>query len=168
MTTPHSLASFPAIQNRLERIVGHYTALAAATGAVPLPAASAAIIAETSAMLTHLSAVAGRSVTLWAVVQNIGVISAINLFGKALFIELARTLGFLSGGPLIALLLSGCGAATAGVQTYVLGMIAIAILENGGHPLPDSVVQHKIDSCKDTYQNFVDWSRREGLGEKEQ
>ncbi|MFH1811887.1 MAG: hypothetical protein ABIJ09_24325 [Pseudomonadota bacterium] len=80
--------------------------------------------------------------------------ATLNMAGRALFIEIARTLGWGVGGPLPAILLSGAGAATAGVQTLILGMLAIEICENGGEPLPAHMVAQLVGHCRSAYEGL--------------
>ena len=142
------------------RIVAYYTLAAAGTGAIPLPAASAAIIAEDSAMVVHIAARYGVDVSLGTVLTSLGTMTALNMAGRTLFIECARVLSWGTGNPWAAVALSGIGATTAGVQTYIVGQLAVAIAQNGGNPLSDQVAQRIVDNAKNTYDDFLTyWSQ---------
>jgi hypothetical protein len=143
------------LENEMREIVGWYTAAAAATGAVPVPASSAVIVVESAAMITHLSALSGQPVSLQTVIQSMGLLSALNLFGKAFFIEGAKLLGWGTGSFWALAGLCGFGAATAGVQTYIIGMLSLAIIKNGGRAIPEKEADQVIEFARRTYNDFV-------------
>ena len=120
---------------KAQSIVKKYTILAAGTGAIPLPAASGALVGETGAMLAHLRSVFGCPIEWETVAEAIGFAGGLNMIGKTLFIEVAKSLSWGTGSPWAALALSGFGATTAGVQTYIIGQLAIEIGKNDGQAI---------------------------------
>ena len=140
---------------RAEAIVGKYTLAAAATGAIPVPAASVAIVAETAAMLGHLSSVLGAQITWATIFESLGFAATLNVVGRQLFLEGAKAVGWGAAGPLAAAALSGLGAATAGVQTYILGLIAIEIGKNDGRAITEDAAKLLIARGKAGYESFV-------------
>lgn len=146
----------PAQLARAEKVVARYTAIAAVTGAIPVPSASAAVVVENGAMFTELASVLGAEITWSSLVESIGFAGGLNFAGRALFVEGARMLGFGVGGPFAAALVSGLGATTAGVQTYTLGLIAIEIGKNGGEAITGSMVRALIEKAKNGYRAFLD------------
>lgn len=150
------------LEARATRIIAHYTVLASGTGAIPLPAASTAVVVEDSAMVVHIAALYGVRVSLGTILTSIGPMGLINVAGKTLFVECARALSWGAGSPWAAVLVSGIGATTAGVQTYIVGRIAVAVAENGGHPLPESTARTIVAHAKSTYREFLEyWRERE-------
>ncbi len=120
-----------------ERVVRGFTAGAAAIGAIPVPGASVALVAENAAMVAAISATLGVEVTLTQVAASIGIFGAANQIGRRVFLEGARAMGWFAG-PLGVAGISALGATTAALQTWTLGHLAIAIGRNGGRPLDQS------------------------------
>ena len=141
------------------KIIAWYTLAAVATGALPVPAASAAIVAENGAMISHVASAMGTPISVSTVLKSIGLAGSANVVGRALFIEGARLLSWGTGSVWALTLLSALGAATAGLQTYIIGCLAIEIAKHAGTSLPDSKVVQVIEDCKRTYDGFVKhWS----------
>lgn len=134
-----------------ERVVHRYTAIAAATGAVPVPAASGAIVAESAVMIAEIASVLEQPVTLQMVLRSIGTLGTINLIGRQVFVEGARLLGW-GAGPGGIMAVSALGASTAGIQTWVLGHLAIAVAENGGRPLPPAEARVTVEAARASYR----------------
>jgi len=146
------------IENARE-VVAWYTLAAAATGAVPVPAASAAIVAESSCMIAHVASVLGTPITVRSVLDTIGLMGTLNLAGRMLFIEGAKLLSWGTGSVWALVGLSAFGATTAGVQTYIIGRLAIEIGKNAGASLPAGKAAQIIKDCQKTYGAFVgEWS----------
>jgi uncharacterized protein (DUF697 family) len=127
---------------------------AIATGAVPVPAASAAIVAENALMISKIAGIYGCEITVGTIVASLGVLQTANMVGRQVFIEAARTLSWgaaFSGAPI---LVSAIGAGTAGLQTYLIGLIAIEIAKGGGEKLSRSVVNGIIRKGKDDFDDF--------------
>ncbi len=141
----------PASRQRAEALVHRYTALAAATGAIPLPAGSGAIIVENAALIAHVGAAYGVTVTLPSVAASLSTLALLNLGARNLFVEGMRALNAVGGG-LGTALVSGFGATTAGVQTWIVGHIAIAIAEHGGQPLPAGGAAAVVEEARQTYE----------------
>lgn len=139
----HELTSAAALATLREAqiTVAHFTLLAMGTGAVPVPAASVAIVAENAAMLGVIAAQFGVPVTVRSVVSSLGLAGTLNQLGRAVFIEGARLLGWGAGpgGPIVV---SALGASTAGIQTWIVGQLTIAIAQNNGVALPASHAEH--------------------------
>lgn len=145
-----------------KEIVAYYTLAAVATGAIPVPAASAAIIAENSAMLSHIASTLGIEISISTLIESMGFAASINVIGKNFFMEGAKLLSLGTANIWAAVALSALGASTAGIQTYMLGRIAIEIGKNSGKPLPTSYTATLIEDCKNTYDSFVtEWSHKE-------
>jgi hypothetical protein len=143
------------------KIVAWYTLAAAATGALPVPGASGAIVAENGIMISHVASAMGTPISVFTVVESIGFAGSLNIVGRNLFIGGAKLLSWGTGSVWALALLSSLGAATAGLQTYIIGRIAIEIGKHGGSILPDSTVVQLIADCKRTYDGFVKhWSTR--------
>ncbi len=77
--------------------VRHFTALAAATGAVPVPAGSVAIVSQNAVMFGAVGAHFGRPVTVAAVLSSLGLLASLNIAGRQLFVEGAKLLGWGTG-----------------------------------------------------------------------
>ena len=148
---------------RAQSIVTKYTVLATGTGAIPLPTASAALLGETAIMIGHLRAVFGCPIELATILEARGAIMAINSLSKALFIDVARALGWGTGNPWAAAALSGFGAMTAGIQTYIIGQLTIEIGKNGGKSITQAVAEKIVAEATQFYKNnqhiFSGWSR---------
>lgn len=139
-------------------IVRGFTLLALATGAVPVPAASAAIALENTVLFAAVGGALGAEVTVASVLTSIGTLGTLNLAGRALFMEGAKLLGWATG-PFGLPAVCALGAATAAGQTWALGQLAIAIARNGGIPLPVAEARH-ILARADT--DFAAGTWREG------
>ena len=110
-------------------------------------------------MVTTLAAIGGLNVRLVTVIKSMGAVAAANLFGKALFMEVARLLGWGLASPWVLGLLCACGAATAGLQTYSIGLLAIEILKNGGEPIPHDRALDLIEFARADYSDFLSWCK---------
>ena len=140
-----------------EGVVYRYTAIAAVTGAVPIPATTAAIIAENAAMVNEIAGCFGVPISVQTVVGSMGLVGTANAIGRAIFVEGARAMGWFAG-PLGVAGVSALGAATAGIQTFVLGFLAVAIAENGGLALPSRQARAVIEAARREYGQ-TDWER---------
>ena len=125
-------------------LVRGFTLLAAATGAVPSPGASGALILENAAMFAAVGGTLGVPVTVESVLTSVGLFGSLNMAGRQLFVEGAKLLGWATG-PLGLPALCAWGAATAAGQTWALGQLAIAIARNGGGPLSPSATRKVLD-----------------------
>lgn len=137
---PMSIPMTTAILNdddilKAKEIVAYYTLAATTTGAIPVPAASAAIVAENGIMLSHIASTLGVNITVEMVIASIGLAGTLNFIGRNLFVEGARLLSWGTGSIWAAGGLMALGASTAGIQTYIIGMIAIEIAKNDGKQL---------------------------------
>ena len=149
------------IKNAKE-IVAYYTLAAATTGAIPVPASSAAIIAENGLMLGHIQSALGVTITVASLAQSIGFAAGLNIVGRNLFIEGAKLLAWGTGSVWSASALSALGAGTAGLQTYIIGCIAIELAKNSGKPLDRRETGAIIDDCKASYDSFLANCRMSG------
>ena len=154
------MVSSAKIENAKE-VVAYYTLAASATGAIPVPAASVAVVAENSVMIAHIASALGYEISMGTIVDSIGIMGSLNIVGRNLFIEGAKLLSWGTGSIWAAAALSALGATTAGVQTYIIGRIAIEIGKNNGKALSTSFTDKLIDECKDGYESFVkEWSQK--------
>ena len=143
-----------------KEVVAYYTLAAAGTGAVPVPAASVAVVAENGVMITHIASKLGQEIDLSTVISSISIAGTLNVVGKSLFIEGARLLSWGTGSIWALAALSAFGASTAGVQTYMTGMLAIEIGKNNGHRLPPEISGNIIKEAKRTYDSFKrEWEK---------
>jgi uncharacterized protein (DUF697 family) len=147
--------------SRAESIVAWYTLAAATTGAIPVPAASAAIVAENGAMISHIASTMGIPISVGTVLESVGMMGVANMVGRQLFIEGAKLLSWGTGSVWALAGLSALGAGTAGLQTYIIGRLGIEIAKNGGQCLSSLKSAKVIADSKNTYDTFVkDWSSR--------
>lgn len=147
--------------NEAKEVVAYYTLAATATGAIPVPAASVAIAAQNGVMIAHVASAVGVEITVANIIESMGLAATLNVVGRNLFIEGAKLLSWGTASIWAAVALSALGATTAGVQTYIIGRIAIEIGKNGGKPLAASYTSKIIDDCKETYDSFVaEWSKK--------
>jgi len=137
-----------------EKILARYTLVAMATGAVPVPAASGAIVAENAAMIAQIANVMGEKITISKVVSSLGALGMLNLVGRSLFVEAAKLLSWGTLNPLAAVALSGVGSATAGLQTYIIGCLAIEIGKSGGRTLEPGNAERVADYARANYASF--------------
>ena len=137
-------------------VVRGFTLLAAGTGAVPVPGASAAILVENAVMFGVVGGTLGVPVTVESVLASLGVFGCLNAAGRQLFMEGARLMRWASG-PLGLPGLCAWGAATAAGQTWALGQlaIAIAIARNGGVPLPTTATQQVLENGLSDYASHA-------------
>lgn len=148
--------------NDAKEVVAYYTLAASGTGAIPVPAASAAIMAENGAMIAHIASKLGQKIDLNTVISSLGITGSLNIVGRNLFIEGAKLLSWGTGSVWALAGLSALGAATAGIQTYIIGMLAIEIAKNGGKELSSSRTDKVIDQAKDSYKSFKEeWKEKE-------
>jgi hypothetical protein len=144
-------------------VVAWYTLAATGTGAVPVPAASAAVVSETAAMLTHLASTLGARITWATLFETMGLAATLNIAGRTVFIEGAKLLGWGTGNGWAAVALSGLGATTAGVQTYIIGRLAIEIGKNGGRALLPDAAALIIEESRRSYDEFVAHWKMQGV-----
>ena len=149
------MSSLPLPRERAESLVRRYTGIATATGAAPVPGASWAVIAENTAMVNNVASAMGVPVSVGTIVSSFGLVGTVNFFGKNLFIEGARLLGW-GAGPLGIAPVMALGASTAGAQTWILGQLTIAICENGGNPLPSKKARVVMDDAAAAYEEVTE------------
>jgi len=140
---------------RAREIVGWYTLGAIGTGAVPVPATSLAIVANNGFMLAHVGATMGTIVNWEGVVCSLGIAGSLNIAGRAVFVEAGKALSWGTGNLWALAALSAVGAGTAGLQTYILGLIAIEMSQNGGQPIDSAQVARVIAMARETLPSFV-------------
>lgn len=147
--------------NKAKEIVAYYTLSAAGTGAFPVPAASVAIIAQNGLMFAHIASTLGVEITIEDVIKSLGFAMSANIAARNFFIEGAKILSWGTGSVWALAALSALGATTAGIQTYIIGCIAIEIAKNGGKPLSSSNAQTLIEQSKASYAPFIaEWSKK--------
>ncbi len=137
-----------------KEVIAYYTLAASGTGAVPVPAASAAIMAQNGVMIAHVASKMGIKIDAATVISSLGITGSLNVVGRNLFIEGAKLLSWGTGSVWALAALSALGAATAGVQTYIIGMLAIEICKNNGKALSSEKAGAVIDHAKNSYDAF--------------
>ncbi len=152
---------------KAEKIVAKYTMAAAATGAIPVPAASVAIVGENAAMVSHVSSVMGEEVTVPKVVSTMGTLGMVNTVGRTLFVEAGKLLSWGTGNPWAAGLLMTVGSATAGVQTYIIGNLAIEIGKNKGGILDHKTASQIRNEAKNNYRAFIAANKKKSVNPRE-
>jgi uncharacterized protein (DUF697 family) len=143
----------PDPRSNAEKHVRNFTLAAMATGAIPVPATSLAIVAENVALLSAVAAEYGLQVSLGTIIASMGPATAANAVGRAVFVEAARVMGWFAG-PFGVAGVSTLGAATASLQTWVFGQVAIAVCENGGIELAERVRRGVIESARSGFEGF--------------
>lgn len=144
------MANNQTIKKQANKIIARHTAIASATGAIPVPGASVAIVAENAAMVAELSCLHEHEVGITEVLALTTSVGGVNIFGRTVFVEGAKMLGW-AAGPFGLAAVSALGATTAGLQTFTLGQLAQAMLTSGGAPLSKSEV-HSV--AKQAKQDF--------------
>lgn len=142
-----------------ERRLLELTGGAMLIGAVPVPAASTAIVAENAGMIAVIASEMGVPVTVETVLGSLGTVGTINIVGRTVFVEGARLLGWFAG-PLGVPGVCVLGATTAGLQTWVIGRIAIAICEAGGRELSTTEARAVISAAKASFSSVKARARR--------
>lgn len=150
-------------RDQAEVYLARFTAAAAATGAIPVPATSLAIVAENAALLNAIGSAYGVPVTAATVVGSMGPAAVVNTIGRAVFVEGARALGWFTG-PLGLPGVIALGAATAGLQTWCIGQVAIAVCERGGSALPQGEARAVLEEARRTYADFERERQRSRVG----
>ena len=145
------------------RIVGWYTLAASGIGAVPVPASSAGVIANNALMIGHIQSIMDSDVSWNKVILSFGTATSLNLGGRTVFIEVAKLISWGTGSAWALALLSAVGASTAGLQTYIVGLIAMKIAEKGGSPLSSDKADEIIKHAKSSYTDFKNEMKKEDL-----
>ncbi len=150
--------------NNAKEVVAYYTLAATGTGAIPVPAASAAIIAENGLMIAHIASKLGQAIDIQTVITSLGISGSLNIVGRNLFVEGAKLLSWGAGSIWAIAALSALGATTAGVQTYILGMLSIEIGKNNGKALTQEKASLVIEKAKNNYDSFTnEWKSKPPL-----
>lgn len=144
--------------DRARTVLLSFVAAATATGAVPVPATSLAIVAENAVMVHAIAATYGMTVDLQSVASSLGVIGSVNLIGRAVFVEAARAMGWFAG-PLGVGGVMALGAFTSGMQAWMIGELAVAVCENGGRAIPPDRARTLLQAARADFG--VWWSQRE-------
>jgi len=156
------------VADEAREIVRNYTLLAMTAGAVPLPVGpTAAIVGLNAAMISHVAAKYGKgALTYQSVAGTLGVAGAVNIGGRALFVELLRFIASFSfqwwSIPLVCVM----GAITAGGQTWILGNVAIAMAESERNLTKDEV-RRRVAAAKSSFGDVADAYQRGERGKKE-
>ncbi|MEZ6855019.1 hypothetical protein [Halodesulfovibrio aestuarii] len=141
-----------------KKVIAYYTLAASSTGAVPVPASSAAIIAENGFMLAHIASKLGQPIEMTDVISALGIAGGLNIVGRNVFIEGAKLLSWGTGSLWAMAGLSALGASTAGLQTYMIGMLAIEIGKNNGQALSAHAASKVRSEAKTSYDAFkTEW-----------
>jgi hypothetical protein len=126
------------------------TVAAMATGAIPVPAASAAIVAESAAMVAVVAAAYGIPVSLATVAASMGTLGTLNMISRAVFVQGARAMAWFAGPAGVAGV-SALGAATAAMQTSAVGRVAIAVAQNRGRALSAAHSRRVAEEARRAY-----------------
>lgn len=142
---------------RCRSITGYYTVVAGGTGAIPVPGASAGIIANNALMIGHINSVMNSDIDYKDVLVSMGAATAINVFGRAAFVEMAKSLGWLTGplAPAALVGASALGATTAALQTYVIGLITIELTKGNGSDLSSDKIDEIINNAQGSLRDFM-------------
>ena len=141
-------------EQKSKSMLTKYVITASATGAVPLPAVSAALVAENALMINHIAAIYGCEISVGTVVSSMGILGTANMIGRNVFLEAARALSWGAAFVGAPILISAIGAATAGLQTYLIGLIAIEVAKLGGAVIPGSVAKATFRKGKVEFDNL--------------
>jgi hypothetical protein len=155
MTTPPTSEALANAKSTVLR----FTAAAAVTGAIPVPAVSGAIVAENAVMIAVIASDLGTPITAAKVASCFGFSASVNMIGRAVFIEGARLLGW-AAGPLGVTGVSALGATTAALQTWIIGQMAIAVGKAGGESLPTGAAREVIAQAKISFAAHQARSRK--------
>ena len=128
-----------------------FTSTAAATGAIPVPMASAVIVAENAVMIAMIASQLAVPITPSVVIESLGFASTVNAIGRAVFVECARALGWFAGPAGVAGICA-LGATTAGLQTWIVGCLAIEIGKNSGRALTPALARGFVRSAEASYK----------------
>lgn len=109
-------------------------------------------------MINAIASAHGMSVDLQTIITSLGLVGGVNLIGRAVFVEAARAMGWFAG-PLGVGGVMLLGAFTAGMQTWMLGELAIAICENGGRAIPPDRTRTLLQAARAGFDEW--WSSRE-------
>lgn len=94
-------------------------------------------------------------------ISSLGITGSLNVVGRNLFIEGAKLISWGTGSVWALAALSALGAATAGVQTYIIGMLAIEICKNNGKTLSSDKAERVIEQAKESYDSFTaEWKSK--------
>jgi len=146
-------------REQAEALLLRFTGAATITGAIPVPAASAAIVAENAAMIAAIGSAMAVKVSVQSVAASLGTVGAVNMVGRALFVEAARFMGWFAG-PFGVWGVSVLGATTAGLQTWCLGRLAIAIAEHAGEPLEEHRAREVLSAARETFSEIREDAKR--------
>lgn len=141
--------------NKARNIVGWYTLAASAKGAVPIPAASVAIVGNNTYMISHVGVAMGETVHWQDVAASFGIMAGVNMIGRSVFIEGAKALSWGTGSFWALAGVSALGASTAALQTYLVGTITIQMCLNGGAALERAQAKRVISNARGDYKAFV-------------
>lgn len=141
-----------------------FTVEAMAIGAVPVPGASVAIVAENTAMVSTIGAEFGLKIDLRTVMGAFGAVGSLNTIRRQLFVEGARLLSW-GTGPLGMTPVSALGATTVGLQTWVLGHLAIAMCMHGGALPARSALLGTVAGARREFRKQQYWLLREAWGQ---
>ncbi len=142
-----------------EPIIQSAAKKAALAGAIPIPGADAtAITAIQVKLITDLAAVFGRRIDKDLVLFILGQALAGGSKGFVKWaLEAAKAAGWLPGGQVVGLAVSGLGAAIASATTYGVGKATVAFLSRGDQMSPQEL--------RDVFDaEAFDWRQRNSGG----
>jgi len=112
-------------------------------------------VAENTAMVAQIASIMGEQISVAKVAASIGTMGMVNLIGRALFVEAGKVLSWGTANPWAAVALSGVESATAGIQTYIVGCLAMEIGKNQGRILDLGDTQKVTVKAKKNYHSFI-------------
>lgn len=145
-----------------EKKLAQYVVAASATGAIPVPATSVALIAENTVMISEIASIFEIQIDFHIVMNSFSIVGVLNLIGREVFVEGAKLLAWGTGSIWAAAGLITLGATTAGLQTYMIGRLVIAICKNNGEPLNKKQASEIFKDAQTTYNSFFDkWKSKD-------
>ncbi len=142
------------LMDRAEKKLAQCVLAASATGAIPVPATSVALIAENTVMISDIASIFEIQIDLHIVMESFSIVGVLNLIGREVFVEGAKLLAWGTGSVWAAAGLVALGATTAGVQTYMIGRLVIAICKNNGEPLNKKQASEIFKDAQTSYNSF--------------
>jgi hypothetical protein len=120
---------------RANNTIISYMGAAAAKGAPRVPGLWVLIAVNNAPLVHRIQSIYGVPFSVAEVAASFPSAWAAKAAGRALCLEAARAASWAIGMPLGAAWVNGLAAATAAGQTAAVGLIAMAVAENGGRPL---------------------------------
>jgi len=141
-------------RERAEALLLRWTRDATLRGAIMLPVyASIGFVTEHKGMIGAIGSAMGVDVRPESVAASLTRGGGLDRGATTRFVQGARLMCSVPG-PLRILGGSLLGARTAGLRTWSLGRLAIAIAEHGGQPLDEKMARAVLTDARDTFTNI--------------